>query len=146
MTMNTAPFARRYQLIDHTADFGVRVFGRTLASLYENAGYAMVDQIVDRKNLTGNKAMALRVRGDDRADLLVNWLRELLFLWNGEGKLVKRISVSTVSEIQIEASLGFEEDPAGRHAILNEIKAVTYHQLTVDRLPGGWAATIIFDV
>lgn len=136
-----------YRVIDHTADIGVRVFGPTRAALYENAGYAMIDQIVDREILVGSHTMAIRVRGDDRSDLLVNWLRELLFLWNGDGKLVKRITVSRVSDTRIDASLLLHESRIGRHAILNEIKAVTYHQLAVERLPGdNWAATVIFDV
>jgi SHS2 domain-containing protein len=34
----------------------------------------------------------------------------------------------------------------GRHEILREIKAVTYHQISVERKDGGWEAQIIFDI
>ena len=37
----------RYELIDHTADIGMRVFGTTLAELFENAGVALFELIAD---------------------------------------------------------------------------------------------------
>jgi SHS2 domain-containing protein len=135
-----------YQLIDHTADFGIRVFGPNAGSLYEAAARAMFDQICNPADLTCTDCLTLSVTGVDWPDLMVNWLRELLFLWAGEGFLVKDVAVERISQNRLKAQVTADRFDAGRHRILNEIKAVTYHQIQVQERPSGWEATVIFDV
>ncbi len=135
-----------YSIIDHTADFGLHVFGKTARDLYENAATAMFEQIVDTSALTGEAVADLTVDGSDRADLMVNWLRELLYLWTGEEKLVKTVRLIRLSAHELAATVTFDAFSPGRHEIENEIKAVTYHQIQVFPGAGGWEARIIFDV
>ena len=136
----------RYRIIDHTADFGLHVFGKTARDLYENAARAMFDQIVDTDTLTGEDAADLVVAGSDRADLMINWLRELLYLWTGEGKLVKTVRVNRMSARELAATVVFDLFSPLRHEIKGEIKAVTYHQIQVFPSVKGWEARVIFDV
>lgn len=137
---------RTYHLIDHTADFGIRVFGKTRAALYENAGLAMFDLLADPVRVSGNSRETLRVTGMDPIDLLINWLRELLYLWNGRAKLVKQIQVTEIDDTGLAADLRLDTYDPATHVLRNEIKAVTYHQLTVERSSANeWVATVIFD-
>ena len=49
--------------------------------------------------------------------------------------------------VKIEARLYGERAVRGRHVLLAEIKAVTYHRLQVTRTPSGaCSATVLFDV
>jgi len=135
----------KYELIDHTADFGIRVFGKNLESLYENAAYALFDLITEINRLYRNHTLHLTIEGEDRADLMVNWLRELLYLWNGREMLVSEASVHMVSETCFQAEICYDRYEKSRHEIKNEIKAVTYHKLDVKKEADGWAGEIIFD-
>jgi len=135
----------KYELIDHTADFGIRVFGRTLETLYENAAYALFDLITDSSCLDRNHTLPLTIEGEDKADLMFNWLRELLYLWNGKEMLVAETSVHIVSENCFQAEICYDRYEKGRHEIRNEIKAVTYHQLDVKKKSKGWVGEIILD-
>jgi len=144
--VNAGGHPRRYRIIDHTADLGLRVYGTTAVDLYESAARAMFDQIVDTRCLTGRDSAAVAVTGIDRADLMVNWLRELLYLWTGKGKLVKTVHVRRLSAYRLSAAAVCDDFDPHRHGIKTEIKAVTYHRSRVFRSPGGWQATIIFDV
>lgn len=136
----------KYKLIDHTADLGIRVFAESAAALFENAALALFDQMTDTSVLTGDHHVRIQVRGSDRADLMVNWLRELLYLWNGKNRLVKTVRISALSETGLTARVSCDTFSAKRHAIRLEIKAVTYHQIRVAESASGWEATIIFDV
>ena len=136
----------KYELIDHTADLGIRVFGSGSRDLFENAARAMFDCIVDIDLLNGLERAAVTVSGEDWPDLMVNWLRELLYLWSGKEMLVKRVDISAVSEYEISAFICFDRFDPEVHAIKNEIKAVTYHQIRVDSGPKGWEAQVVFDV
>lgn len=138
---------RTYQLIDHTADFGLRIYGESRAALYENAGSAMFELIADPSRVTGDHVESLVAAGSDPADLMINWLRELLYLWHGRAKLVDTITVADVSNTRIAADLRMIKFDPEYHLLRNEIKAVTYHQLAVENPRAAeWVATIIFDV
>jgi SHS2 domain-containing protein len=136
----------KYQLIDHTADFGIRVFGSDSRELFGNAAGALFDMLTETEALTGNDSCRITVSGDDWSDLMVNWLREVLYLWNGKERLVKSVQILSLSEKKISANIHFDAYTPTRHIIKTEIKAVTYHQAYVKRTPVGWEAGIIFDV
>jgi SHS2 domain-containing protein len=136
----------KYRLIDHTADFGIHVFGTDLKNLFSTAAFAMFDLIVDIKSLKGSDESSLNVKGVDLPDLMVNWLRELLYLWNGKEKLVESIDIISITENELAAKIKFDSFDPTRHSIKNEIKAVTYHQIQVNQVADGWESKIIFDV
>ena len=144
--MNSGAPTMPYQIIDHTADFGLRVFGKNPESLFATAGRAMFDQICDPGDLTGDEALTLAVEGADWPDLMVNWLRELLYLWSGDGWLVRDVVVERICQNGLSARLTADRFDSTRHRILSEIKAVTYHQIQVLAGAAGWEAVVIFDV
>ncbi|RPH52690.1 MAG: archease [Desulfobacteraceae bacterium] len=135
-----------YKLIDHTADMGIEVSGSCLKELFENAGYAMLDVITDANRLTALYETDLNTTGEDWPDLMVNWLRELLYLWTGKGLLVKIIDIVSFSEYTLSAIVKYEPFAPERHLIKSELKAVTYHQIRVEQKDRSWEAGIIFDV
>jgi SHS2 domain-containing protein len=110
------------------------------------AGFALFDLITALKDVKVRETVQLAVEGDDPADLMVNWLRELLYLWNGKEQLVKTIRIRSMAETAVSAAIGVESFAPERHRIRHEIKAVTYHQIRVEPTPKGYAATVIFDV
>lgn len=135
-----------YKLIDHTADLGIEVYGTGLKELFENAARAMYDIITDTNRLNDLSETSVNVTGEDWPDLMVNWLRELLYLWTGKGLLVKIINVISLSEYTLSANIKFDHFNPGHHLIKCELKAVTYHQIKVEGKNSEWEARIIFDV
>ena len=135
-----------YQLLDHTADLRIRVFGTDPADLFANAGRALFDLIAGPLPRGAEQWLPLTVSADDRPDLLVNFLRELLYLWTGEEKVVTGIQVEAISETDIEARIGLVDYRPDVHVIAHEIKAVTYHQIAVEPSQDGWQATVVFDI
>jgi SHS2 domain-containing protein len=80
-----------YRILDHTADIGIEVHGATLTDLFSQAALALVDLLTDRTMLTGEAERIIRVAGADLEDLWINYLREILFLFNGDNFLVKGV-------------------------------------------------------
>jgi SHS2 domain-containing protein len=135
-----------YEIIDHTADIGLHVFGNDPADLFRNAARALTDVITDCQHVATVDSIGVSVEGYDWPDLMVNWLRELLYLWSGKELLVASIVVDRINPQRINAVAGVEPFRPDRHRIRNEIKAVTYHQIDVSEGLTGWEATIILDV
>lgn len=139
--------AMAYEIIDHTADFGLRVTATDLPSLFAEAVFALFDVLVEvRVPAEAAETLTLQVSGDDWPDLMVNWLREVLYQWTGEERIVRRAEMLSISAYSLTARLFYEPYDPGRHAVLQEIKAVTYHQIGVASVPSGWEARIIFDI
>lgn len=136
----------RYESLDHTADIGLRVFTRRLDDLFQGAAMALFEHITDIEILDGTGEHAIEVTGEDRADLLVNWLREVLYLWTGKECLLASAAIRSVSDTRLTAMVRTDPFDPDRHVIHNEIKAVTYHGVSVEKTADGWMAEVIFDV
>ena len=137
-----------YKLFDHTADIGVEISGRTRKELFVNAAAALFDVMIENK--AGQKAAKqkkkISVEGADVADLLINFLRELLYLFNGEQFITGSCEIINFNNTEIAVQLTGEKFSNTRHLTKTEIKAVTYSGAKVERLKDGWKARIIFDV
>ncbi len=137
---------KTYTLIDHTADLGIHVLGTDPKDLFQNAARAMFEQIAEIEALEGTEAVAIHLSGEDRPDLMVNWLRELLYYWHVKGLLLRDAQIELISDKELTAQANFDPYDPKLHLIKREIKAVTYHQIQVKSGPEGWESRIIFDV
>jgi len=139
---------KSYRIIDHTADLGMEIFGEDTVTLFVNAGKALfetiVTPVVDGGRTTHQHTIVLE--GDDWADLMVNWLRELLYLWQDGQQIVQDFFVNSISEHRLLATVKSCDYSEQTHSIETEIKAVTYHQIEVAPYQDGLRARVIFDV
>ena len=137
---------KKYETFEHTADIGVRVFGRTAEEIFVNAAYALFDQLTDLSKVEPKAAQEIFLRGADREDLLIRWLGELLFLCESRGRLFKEFDLLHLDSNSLKAIARGEIFDPSRHRFKIEIKAVTYHQVEVKEVDGKWEGKIIFDV
>ena len=137
---------KKYETFDHTADVGVRVFGRTVEEVFVNAAYALFDQWTDLRKVRGKISQEISIQGADREDLLVRWLGELLFLGESRGYLFKEFTIRRLDSTSLKAVARGEIFDPSRHRFKTEIKAVTYHQVEVKEKDGRWEGRVIFDM
>lgn len=135
-----------FTLFDHTADLGIIVRGRNLRALFEVAAKSMMYIMVKGKPADITKTFNLSVKSYDLADLMVRWLGEILYLFEGEHELVTGVEVTAVSHSHLDATLETVSFNTNLHEILCEIKAVTFHQIEVVQKDDHWEARIIFDL
>ena len=137
---------RNYKTFDHTADLGIEVYGKDQRELFVNAGRALFDLITDLDKIEAKTSLSLNLEALDREDLLVNWLRELLYFHQSEGYLLNDFVLHDLEEQSLRATVKGEIYEANRHELIREIKAVTYHQLKVTQEKERWVARIVFDI
>ncbi len=135
-----------YELMDHTADLGIRVTGNDIKELFAAAASAMFEQMTDLAGLKGEHQEKIEVSGRDQTDLMINWLRELLSFWTLNASLVKRVMIDELTPTHLIADIFYDRYSPGHHEMDTEIKAVTYHKASVAQTGTGWEATVIFDV
>ena len=130
-----------YELIDHTGDIGVVAHAPTLEELYAECGRAMFDVLAGFGKPEATETDRFEISAAEPADDLRDFLAELLYRWSVDRKMYVSFSVG-----QGELHAGWETWNPARHDLRTELKAVTYHQLLVERETDGWKAQVIFDV
>jgi SHS2 domain-containing protein len=137
---------KRYEFFDHTADIGIRVFGNSLAELFENAGFALFDIITDIKQVSEREMRCITISRDGVDELLVEWLNSLLYIHATELLLCNKFHVQEIAQQSLTGEAWGEIFQDHRHVIKTEVKAVTYHGLSVYEENGLWKATVVLDV
>ena len=123
-----------FELLEHTADVGIRARGATLEEVFEHATEARPIEVVP-----------VEVAAPDPGGLLVDWLNEVLWL--------REVSQAALAGVRVErvgdgtASGSVDVAPGGPDPDGTFVKAVTYHRLRVEPGPGGgWLVEVYLDV
>ncbi len=135
-----------FEQFDHVADVGIRAGAPSLASLYETAGRALMAWIGPPPRRAAELRIAAEVAGDGVEELLVRWLQELLFLFHARHGYFLRAEDMRCSDRCLSAEIILAVWDEADYGSYQEVKAVTYHQLSVTQKDRGWEASFILDI
>jgi SHS2 domain-containing protein len=135
-----------YTVIDHTADVGIEVEAASREGLFVNSALAMFDLMFGLATVGRQVTRRLSVAAENPPELLVAWLNELLYACAVERMLFSGFTDVELGEQTLRAvGCGEHFDP-DKHRCDLEIKAATYHELSLACTDGRWKARVIFDV
>lgn len=138
-----------YEIIEHTADVGLRVFGSTLKELFENAARGMFEIVTGKSpqvSIKEQKTIEVKKQVEDFEELIVYWLSELLYVFNKEDMLFGDFKISELNNNGIIGQAFGEKINPQKTTFQTEIKAVTFHNLKIEKHSKGFTCNIIFDV
>ncbi|HEY0088016.1 MAG TPA: archease [Candidatus Lokiarchaeia archaeon] len=137
---------KTYELVDHTADVGVKAYGKTISEAFQNVAKAMFDIITNKSEIENIGQYDIELEADDLEQLLVDWLSELLYL-NTARNLVFGFFKIELDEKnnKLKANVFGEKFDLSKHKIGSEIKAVTYHMLEVNKKKP-FHVQVLFDI
>ena len=144
--MNKAAEQPPFEEFEHGADIGLRVRGRTIEELFENAGRGMIELMLDPARVEPRAERQIAASGEDAEMMLVAWLSEILYAFDADGFAPAAAAVSSVSEGEVRGVLRGEAFEERRHDVRNVVKAVTYHNLKVEEKGGRYRVDVVFDV
>lgn len=98
--------------------------------------------MADLDTATARENFEVKVTGEDRESLLVNWLNELIYVFDSKKILLSSFKINKISDTGLEAVVAGEKLDPKKHQGLRPIKAATYNQLRIE----ADKATIVFDV
>jgi SHS2 domain-containing protein len=142
-TMTSLP---PFTLINHTADLGFKVCGRDITDLFQNAAIVLTRLMIRTRRGSRATPLAVCLRGHDLQDLMVQWLGEILYLFEGENLVLSSSAINRIMPTRIEATFQMTPYDPDLHEVVREIKAVTYHDIEVIEKNGQWEAVVILDV
>ena len=142
--MNKTP--SRFEIIEHTADIGLKIYGSDLRDLFVNAARGLFSLIIDLKKEETDSRIEVSLKADNEEELLVLWLNELIFQFNARGFIPKEFKINEITNNAIEVEVQGEKLDLSKHKVLSEIKAATYHDLEIKAIKEGLQASVIFDI
>ncbi len=146
-----------FTILEHTADIGFKAWGTTAEELFENCARAMMAIAVEDWRIDTTEERVVEVTGEDYESLLVNWLSEVLYLFDSEEFVVGRFHVDIIAAAKtntrsqdeparLRARLAGEKREPARHPWSLIVKAVTYHEIEVIERNGRWESRVFLDI
>jgi len=138
---------KKYEILPHTADLKIKVFGETKEELFLNALLAMSECLKPDVKQKIKKGAAIKreisIKSADLSALLVDFLSEALYLSQVNKESYNDLKINNFSDTQINGELsGFSIERFGE-----DIKAATYHNLDISQKDDStWEAVILFDI
>ena len=137
---------KNYRITTHQNELAVRIVGNSQADLFANSGFALFDVMSDIDKIEAAERLSLEVEGSDRDDVMVNWIRELLYLYQGGGYLLREFKINEVNDTSVKAEVAGEKIDPDRHEIKQEIAAVAFHKSRMQKTGNRWIAQVIFEI
>src|SRR5215471_16430255 len=100
---------KNYRITKRQSELAVRVTGNSQAELFANSAFALFDVMTDISAVETKEKMPLEVEGTDRDDLMINWMRELLYLYQGSGYLLRHFNIHQVKDTVVKAEVSGEK-------------------------------------
>jgi SHS2 domain-containing protein len=135
-----------FEVLEHTADVGVRVYGRNLAELLKNAALALLSLITERETVRPDEEIVFEVEAETGEELLVKMLSEILYLHEVRKMVFADAEIELTDGLKLRGRLRGEKTDTSRHELLLDIKAATYHNLKIERVNDRFMTEIIFDI
>jgi SHS2 domain-containing protein len=137
---------KNYEVLEHTADFRLKIKAFTLKGLFKQACLAITGVTAEKHRMLypEKHKIVITQKADNPEELFINWLNELLSVSAAEGLIFEEVKISRFDPKFI-AALAIGSDMRN-YKVNVEIKAATYHELKVAKAGLFWQAEVILDV
>jgi SHS2 domain-containing protein len=135
----------KYEFIDISGDAGLKIFGADLREVFIHGAMGFYSLITDAENVRPIEERRITMSADDREGLLIQWLNELVFLFDAYGFIGRDFQL-TLSGLTLNAVVqgGYFDESVNERRLL--VKATTYHGLYIRETENGCEAAVLFDL
>ena len=134
-----------FEIVNHTADVGIIAYGADISQAFSNAARALFSLITELDDVEEFLHRDIELVAPDKESLLVEWLNELICLFDAENIVFKRFDVIQLNNTQLKARSHGEKVDSSKHRLKTGIKAATYHMLRIDK-GNGCRVQVLLDI
>jgi SHS2 domain-containing protein len=135
-----------FRILEHPADMGIEAYGANLGEAFEQAAMALTSIILDPSNIEHRESRIIELSASDHEHLLVKWLADVLYLYDGQDFVGKRFEIRDLSPSHMRAEIFGEPFDPKKHKTRMDVKAITYHQILVEETPAGGRVRVYLDI
>jgi len=135
-----------FELVDHTADIGVRAWGPTAEEVFEQVALATFSLVCDPLDIGELETVEVTLEAESMDLLLAAWINELLYVFEARGLVLSQFDLLELGEHSLRARVSGEPLDTSRHIVCGGVKAATLHELSLQRRDDGWEGFVLLDV
>ena len=126
-----------YKFLEHTADIKIHVEDKSIVKAFSESALAFNELILrhEKIEIAGEIKKKIYIAGKDDCALLYNFLEEFLYLLDAEDFILSRINKIHITRGKLDAEL--IGDKASNYKISNDVKAITYNEMKVEKKKAG---------
>src|SRR3989338_949421 len=130
------------------ADIAFEATAPTLDRLFEEAGMAASDIMVDPKTVKPALKKTLKLSANTVENLMYDFLSELIYLKDTKGLLFNKYSVKVkqAKEWTLSCVAMGDKIDRKRHDLRNDLKAITMHMFVVEQRGREWYSRVVVDI
>lgn len=144
----------RYRYLEHSTDAIVQAHGSSLEELFENSAMGLVNIMFDIDKVENRQSETIIASDENLENLLFDWLEKVLLKIFIDQIVLSRFSIRFFEKHKnleekryfLEAQVGGEKVNYDKHNYKIEIKAITYHELKIQRTDTSYVATFLVDL
>ena len=125
---------------------GIRVRAATMPELLMPAAEGLYAAIGELVAVGDGSLLHFDFQGNDPSVLLRDFLTELLILFERDQRRLVAVVDAAFTESRLTVTAKTAPVDLERSAFHREVKAVTYHELSIRTISGGYEATLIVDI
>ena len=138
-----------YKQIDHTADIAFKVSGESLEELFTAAAEAWRNSVVEETQYYKRESKAIEIKSSLQEQLLVGFLNELnyyLFTRKWLFNLVQKMKIKNENDAWVLTGEIEGMTLSAEIEIKREIKAITFHQMNIEKIGNQYSTLLVFDI
>ncbi len=139
-----------FKFLEHTADVGIEAEEKSLEKVFSEIALGMFEVMTNTKKVEKKIKKEVKVDSEDLQALLYDFLEKFLILHDTENLMFSKFNVKKIQEEKdkwfLECEAWGEEFNPKKHEDRTLVKAVTYHEMKIEKTPKGWKAKVIVDI
>ncbi|BDB97626.1 archease [Saccharolobus caldissimus] len=138
---------KAFEFFDHTADVGIKAYGKTLEEAFSNAALGVFEIITDTSKVEQKEQREIYINSYDLENLLYKWIEELLYYYDTELMLFSRFDIMIDTDNMILEGIAWgERFDEKKHERRTVVKAMTYHQMSIEKIDDMYIITFVVDI
>lgn len=142
-----------YRELEHTADVGLLVNGKRREELFINSVKGLFHlispelKVANTPNVFPEKfhPAVIELTASTQEELLVCWLNEFIYKFFVKSQFPKTIRITKLADENLRAEVDFSKYSKALKINI-EVKAATYHDISIKRVDNKYQVRVIFDV
>ena len=138
---------QKFEFFDHTADVGIKAYGKDLNEAFENAAFAVFELMTDTSKVEPKEVREIQVEGYDIENLLYRWIESLLVYYDSELLLFSKFKVNIdINNLKLTGKAWGEKFSQEKHEGRIVVKAMTYHEMSIENKGDYYVLTFVVDI
>lgn len=141
---------KKFKFFEHTADVEFEAYGGNLKEAFENAALVVSEVMTDTKKVEPRVREKISIESEDLKSLLYDFLEKLLILHDSKNLVFSKFEINYINKendkFRLEGFFSGEEFNLEKHESRNAVKAVTYHQMNIEKKKGKYFIHVVLDI